>query len=395
MQSTRNQRLLFVNLLFVCLLANPLLNLYAQRTVLDTLSIGNVPLSYTFRSIESKCIKKATAWKWRSTNQDSKNWRPQGIAGVSVDTNGMATNDSLLSSFSTVTEENPVQADCTPYLLVSWYDSKDEKKGAKISFVNLQSNTYRSILLVDQNFKDYGSMHAGGIAVIRGKLHVADSRSNTIRVFDLNKILHLEKKINTYYSYVMVEEFNYSVPLKPSTLSYDVSQDKIVIGKYKKSSSSGVPFCWLSPPKTTTEAQNWKSDPDAKIYRIPNKYKKLQGIASELISDSSGYKKIALYVTQSFGDYDGMGLIKPNGYKQSTVSKLLITIDNTTTFDSTNSYGTPIEPDSTASLKFKEKCGDGVESLFLTNFGLWTLTEFAKTRKVLLFKDPDSTWSFQ
>ena len=391
----KKYRFLSVSLLVICFLGSPLGQLYAQKTILKTYSIGKVPLPYTFRTITSKCITKAEAWKWRDDNQGSKKWRPQGICGVCVDSDGKVDRDGSLSCFEKVRSSTASSTGDTPYLLVSWYDSDAEKKGAKISVVNLDNNTYRNVLLVNQNYKDYESMHAGGITAINGKLHVGDSRNDTIRVFDLDEILYLNEDINTHYYYVLMEEFNYPVPLKPSTLSYDASQDLILIGKYKPSSKSGVPFCWISPPKTATEAETSETDYGAKIFRIPDKYKKLQGIASKVIADIDGGKKIELYVAQSYGDYDGTPF-KPSGYKQSTVSKLVITIDQNTEYDkiirNKLTYGTPIQPDTSASIKFKQKCGDGVESIFLTDYGLWTLTEFADTRKVLLFKKPDTVW---
>jgi hypothetical protein len=149
---------------------------------------------------------------WDSDDSKTKKFRPQGIAGL--------------------------KDGGKEYICVSWYGRKEEgsklqvveddidyrKRGARISIVELSSLKYRHILLVDKDKKTYydkdadtskdvhtGVMHAGGIAVLNGKLHVADSRSKpgVIRVFDFNKIKELpEAEAIHDYRFILMGQSN-------------------------------------------------------------------------------------------------------------------------------------------------------------------------------------------
>ncbi|MBP9887071.1 MAG: HDOD domain-containing protein [Leptospiraceae bacterium] len=175
---------------------------------------------------------------WDSDDSKTKKFRPQGIAGL--------------------------KDGGKEYICVSWYGRQEEgsklqvveddidyrKRGARISIVELSSLKYRHILLVDKDKKTYydkdvdtskdahaGVMHAGGIAVLNGKLHVADSRSGqgVIRVFDFNKIKELpETEAIHDYRFILMEEYNYKAPMKPSFISYDKDLGKILIGTFEE-----------------------------------------------------------------------------------------------------------------------------------------------------------------
>jgi hypothetical protein len=198
--------------------------------------------------------------------------------------------------------------------------SKDDidyrKRGARISIVELSSLKYRHILLVDKDKKTYfdkdadtskdvhtGVMHAGGIAVLNGKLHVADSRSKpgVIRVFDFNKIKELpEAEAIHDYRFILMEEYNYKSPIKPSFIAYDKDLGKILIGTFAEEPSSSNPnlMAWYKAPENEKEATEFNSAIDKiSVYRLPDKYKKIQGMAASKADNG----KTILWLSTSFG----------------------------------------------------------------------------------------------
>ena len=124
---------------------------------------------------------KAKAFCWKSSDNTTDYWRPQGICGI-------RKNDPRLSMVA-----------------VSWYNYKkiknpetneDINKGVRISFVNVTPNDeerfkYRHVLLVekdgDSNFKPV-KVHAGGLGYANGFLFVPDTDKG-IRVFDTTLLM--------------------------------------------------------------------------------------------------------------------------------------------------------------------------------------------------------------
>lgn len=136
--------------------------------------------------------RQVKGFKWNKGDQDTKDWRPQGITGF--------------------------QQNGKNYLLVTWYGVgpsnipgvHNQHKGVRISLVditNMSNISYRHILLVQNkanmsNTELYRpsntydqlegfapvTIHAGGVAYYEGKIYVADTRLG-LRVFDLNTFL--------------------------------------------------------------------------------------------------------------------------------------------------------------------------------------------------------------
>ncbi|WP_257669330.1 hypothetical protein [Parapedobacter tibetensis] len=125
--------------------------------------------------------RQAAGFKWNKGDQDTEEWRPQGITGF--------------------------QWGGKRFLLVTWYGRESyAHKGVRISLVditNMNNITYRHLLLVQdinngfyngsdgyQQLGDFAPVrvHAGGVAYYNQKIYVA-STSLGIRVFDLNKII--------------------------------------------------------------------------------------------------------------------------------------------------------------------------------------------------------------
>jgi len=274
---------------------------------------------------------------WDSDDSKTKKWRPQGIAGL-----------------------NEGGKD---YILVSWYGRKEEgykERGARISIVELSSLKYRHLLLVDKDMNTYPDMHAGGISVVNGKLHVADSRSgyNVIRVYNFNKIKELPEAEAKYdYTYILIEEFNYKSPITPSFMSYDKDQKKMLIGTFAEKPSNSKPnlLLWYKVPENKKEATAFNSSIDKiLVYRLPDEYKKIQGMAASKAANG----KTIIWLSTSFG-----------ADNRSNFYKMLVDIN-------VNTPKSPkiISVSSSESIKYPP----GLEDTYLSQDDeLWLLTEFA------------------
>lgn len=291
---------------------------------------------------------------WQSDDSKTKKWRPQGITGMTVGDR--------------------------EFVIVSWYGRKAgsySNRGARISVVDItklkdspSENNYRHILLLDQEGNtfydagyegDKGTMHAGGIALVNGKLHVADSRGahRVIRVFDINKSQKRTPKILNY-EYVLVEEYNYKAPIKPSFMSYDKDRNQILMGTFAKSPSADNPnlMTWFTPPTASEVASFNQTTNQIDVYRLPNKYKKIQGMVAS--KDATG--KQILWLSTSYG-----------ARNRSNFYKFNVNIDaSTTTYQADASH--TLTTENSKSSKYPP----GLEDLYLAQSNnLWLLTEFA------------------
>ncbi|HVI43216.1 MAG TPA: hypothetical protein VM802_00035, partial [Chitinophaga sp.] len=135
---------------------------------------------------------QAGGFKWNSGDEQTNEWRPQGIAGFTWNNR--------------------------KFLVVTWYGVDNstvpgvynEHKGVRISIADISdmSNvTYRHVLLVQDSANMSNSLlyhasnsytqlgafcpvtiHAGGVACHAGKIYVADTKLG-MRVFDLSKLI--------------------------------------------------------------------------------------------------------------------------------------------------------------------------------------------------------------
>lgn len=135
---------------------------------------------------------QVTGFKWNSGDEQTNEWRPQGITGFTWGSK--------------------------KFLLVTWYGVgpddiagvNNQHKGVRLALVditNMSSITYRLILLVQNKanmsnsslykasntYTQLGSfcpvtIHAGGVAYYAGKIYVADTKLG-MRVFDLSKFV--------------------------------------------------------------------------------------------------------------------------------------------------------------------------------------------------------------
>lgn len=314
--------------------------------------------------------KANRGFTWDKDDWGTKKWRPQGISGLTF----------------TFKEKGKKKKTEQELLVVSWYGKGSYSKyGARISIIDINDLTntpdskprYRHILLTDADGNTLhdkaikegdvtssanndpqvsvkaSTMHAGGIVVINKKLHVADSRKayRCIRVFDLDKIHKITGKTAMEegygnYRYILQEEYQYEVPITPSFMSYDRDKDKILIGKFNQSPSKDAPnlFTWINPVHTAGETIGAYT-----IHRLPNKYKKIQGIAAKKYG-----KTQKLYLSTSYGKGN-----RSNFY-ELTIDKLnkkpkSATID----FDPSTKYPPGLE-----------------DTYISTKSELWMLTEF-------------------
>lgn len=161
----------------------------------DQLSLNRVATSSGYTSVYGFNIpgdRQVKGFKWTSGDEQTKEWRPQGITGFTW--NGRN------------------------FLLVTWYGIDpgtiagvyNQHKGVRVSLVDITSMsniTYRHILLVQNKanmsnpdlYKSSNSytqlgtyapvtIHAGGIACFGNKVYVADTKLG-IRVFDVTKFI--------------------------------------------------------------------------------------------------------------------------------------------------------------------------------------------------------------
>ncbi|QNL50180.1 hypothetical protein H8S90_00650 [Olivibacter sp. SDN3] len=214
--------------------------------------------------------RQVKGFKWNKGDQDTKEWRPQGITGF--ERNGKT------------------------YLITTWYGVgpsnipgvHNQHKGVRVSLVditNMSNITYRHILLV-QNKENMGNselyrpsnpytqlegyapvtIHAGGVAYYDGKIYVADTRLG-IRVFDLDKFISAEGDVNK--NKIGVE---HSSTLKAFDYGYILPQ----IGYYKITDGSPFSCIALGEGSTSLEKRLWTGQylaPDAgrtpTIYGFP------------------------------------------------------------------------------------------------------------------------------
>ncbi len=167
------------------------LSSYGYKTP-DQLDLNRVASTNGYNTVYGFNIPAAnqvTGFKWNSGDEQTQEWRPQGITGFSWGGK--------------------------KFLLVTWYGIdpgtiagiNNQHKGVRISLVditNMASITYRHILLVQNAANMTNSalykpsnpytqlgvfcpvtIHAGGVAYYAGKIYVADTNLG-IRVFDLN-----------------------------------------------------------------------------------------------------------------------------------------------------------------------------------------------------------------
>ena len=159
---------------------------------------------------------------WQDDDATTTKWRPQGVT-------------------TTVIRGRR-------FVLVSWYGRKEEgyaNRGARISFVDVTAMhsiaakySYRHVLLVDEHFCTFPTIHAGGIEERNGLIYVADSRKGQqgIRVFDIETNLFEVPEflqIELFgYRYVLRSSSFFHVPTKPSFIGFDPDLKMFLVGTY-------------------------------------------------------------------------------------------------------------------------------------------------------------------
>jgi hypothetical protein len=201
-----------------------------KEDALNYYTLDKLPLNRDGRNIKWKPgLKKMygsahTGFLFNSGDNNTKDWRPQGITGTSIGKK--------------------------KFIIVSWYGIGKKGKqyhdrGGRISIVNVTNMDkikYRHVLLVDKNNNTFPGCHVGGLALIGNKLHVADSRGSKnspladgnfdqILVFDITKIEKIGTPIKKY-EYILKLESSYNSPINPSYISYDKKDNKLLIGTF-------------------------------------------------------------------------------------------------------------------------------------------------------------------
>lgn len=170
--------------------------------------------------------------------QDSKTtvWYPQGITG-SADAWPVGTIAGRR------------------ILLVSWYARTSAHKGARVTLVDvtdLEDIRYRHLLLVhpvERNGKvDFTPVpiHAGGIALYRNLLYVADTRSG-VRVFDTDVLLKTsadpgKSKVGIIGGKAYAFDYRYALPM---------------VGHYRQPARQRMRFSFVSLDRTSVPHALW------------------------------------------------------------------------------------------------------------------------------------------
>lgn len=197
------------------------------------------PVVKLFRDSEKK--KKVAyqfkgAFEWDKHDAKTTAWYPQGITG---------------------------SADAWPtgaigarrVLLISWYARKNEHKGARITLVDVTSLNdirYRHLLLVQpvdtQGKADFipVPIHAGGIALYRNLLYVADTHSG-VRVFDTHSIFkaardRTKSKVGVVDGKAYAFDYRYAIPM---------------VGHYRQPPGQNMRFSFVSLDRTAVPHSLW------------------------------------------------------------------------------------------------------------------------------------------
>ena len=242
------------------------LSSYGYKTP-DQLNLNRVGISSGYTSVYGFNIPAANrvkGFKWNSGDQQTNEWRPQGITGFTWGGRN--------------------------FLLITWYGVgpgniagvNNQHKGVRVSLVDITSMsniTYRHILLVQEKanmsnselykasnpYVQLGSyapvtIHAGGIACYAGKVYVADTNLG-IRVFDLTKFvsaagdatetrlgMETDGSLKAFnYSYILPQTGYYKITnAKPFSCielgTGATASDKMLwTGQYVEASSTTVP----------------------------------------------------------------------------------------------------------------------------------------------------------
>lgn len=226
------------------------------------LTLDKLPLNRKGRNIKLKPgLKKMygkahTGFLFNSGDNNTKDWRPQGITGTTVGGK--------------------------KFVIVSWYGIGKKGKqyhdrGGRISIVNVTNMDkirYRHVLLVDKDNNTFPGCHVGGLALIGNKLHVADSRGSKnsplsdgnydqVLVFDITKIEKIGTPIKKY-EYILKMESSYNSPINPSYISYDKTDDKLLIGTFTCTScdftKKPAELVWFNPGELVRPLDKTKNE---------------------------------------------------------------------------------------------------------------------------------------
>ena len=129
---------------------------HAAQSEYHTVPLPSLHLNRTATRLTTLPPFAHVGFVWQKGDNETRDWRPQGIAGIS----GSA-------------------AGTRKFLVISWYHLK-KSKGARLSFVDVTNMNapirYRHVLLVDKSNKPLVGLHAGGLVYKNGEIHVPDLR---------------------------------------------------------------------------------------------------------------------------------------------------------------------------------------------------------------------------
>jgi hypothetical protein len=298
-------------------------------------------------------------FKWNSGDEETTDWRPQGITGFTWGTKN--------------------------YLLVTWYavgpddiaGVENKYKGVRIALVditNMSNITYRLALLVQNKanatnpalydtpattFTQRDSfipvtMHAGGVAYYNQKIYIADTGLG-LRVFDLNNFIAAEPDPGKV---TIGKESNGD--LKAFDYGYILPQS----GYYKMTNAKPFSFVSLGEGSTTADKRLWTGQ-----YQTPGTVAQLFGYPISASGVVTGPPTVI-----DPKDDTGLAVLNMQGAYRAG-NKTIMTKTGNSSYEGSTARLVKYTDGAANSTRYRWP--HGAEDLYLDSSGLlWNLTEY-------------------
>jgi hypothetical protein len=159
-------------------------------------------------------------------------------------------------------------------------------------------------------------IHAGGIEQQNGRLYVADSRKSNDRIIEFDIVNDLYEVPSHFldamfgFRYLLRQSASFASPTKPSFLSYDVDNEKFVIGTYARCGPKiGIHLdsqdcltrlenrlVWFDPKFANSNSLLYSNTTTKDSFQCWHYFSEMQGAASARIGNDT-----ILWVSSSYG----------------------------------------------------------------------------------------------
>jgi len=228
-----------------------------------------------------------------------------------------------------------------------------------VNTTNMNNIKYRNVLLVDKDLNTFPGCHAGGIAVVGDKLHVADSRGSSanpladgsydkVLVFDLTKIEKIDTPVKKY-KYVLRMESSYNVPINPGYLSYNKADDEMMIGSFTCNDKGKC-------------KKDFSTGPAKFVFGKPNSIDRNTSFTTLETTEAKN--------NRHFRQVQGMSTFTHNGTKYLvTAHSFGISTSSLNLFEQKNGKWEWIDE--------RKMLAQGLEDVYVSSKNIWSLSEFS------------------